>query len=146
MMGAARDGERDPARSRPDHHALIRIGDLVPHLLHGARGNEGRVAADEGAEPRGGEARGHAHGVLLGDAHIDDALRRVVDEAPEPDQVERVGGDRNHPLVAAAELGQSKPECEARLIGRRLHPGGLGPVALLRRAHAGPPSSAMAFS
>ena len=146
MMGAAGDGKRDSARRGPDHHALVGVSDLVPHLLHGARGDEGRVAADEGAEPHGGEARAHAHGVLLGDAHVDDARGRVLDEAPQPDQIERVGGDRHYPLVAPAELGHGKPEGEARLVGRRLDPGGLGPVALLRRIHAVPPSSAMAFS
>ena len=146
MVSAARDGERDPARGRADHHALVGVGDLVPHLLHGAGGDEGRVAADEGAQARGGEPGSHAHGVLLGDADVDDALRRMVDEAPEPDQVERVGGDRHHALVAAGEFGHGKPEGEAGLIGRRLDPGGLGPVALLRRAHAGSPSSAIAFS
>ena len=77
---------------------------------------------------------------------VDDALGRMVDKAPKPDQVERVGGDRDHPLVAPAELGHGKPEGEAGLLGRRLDPGGLGPVALLRRAHAGSPSSAIAFS
>ena len=75
VVRAAGDRERDPARRRPDHHALIGVGDLVADLLHGARGDEGRVAADEGAKPRGGEPRGHAHGVLLGDADVDDPAR-----------------------------------------------------------------------
>ena len=145
-MGPARDRERDPARRRPDHHALVGIGDLVAHLLHRARGDEGRVAADEGAEPRGGEARGHAHGVLLGDTDIDDAFWRVREETPQPDQVEGVGGDRDHAFVPAREFGQGEAEGEARLVGSRLHPCRRGGLFLRLHAHAGASSSASAFS
>ena len=147
-MGAARDREGEPACRSPDHHALVGIGDLVAHLFHGACGDEGRVAADEGAEPRGGEARGHAHGVLLGDADIDDAFRRVRDETPEPDQVEGVGGDRDHAFVPARELGHGEAEGEARLVGSRLRPRRRLPGGLVLRlhAHAGASSSASAFS
>ena len=72
---------------------------------------------------------------------------RMLDEAPEPDEVEGVSAPTATTRSSRpAELGHGQPKGEPRLIGRRLDPGGLRPVALLGRIHAGSPSSAMAFS
>ena len=55
----------------------FRVAEIDLHLLHRSRGQKARRSADVGNHAAIGQARRHSHHVLLGDAHIDEALRKL---------------------------------------------------------------------
>ena len=61
----------DAAVGAGELHVQVRIAGLLAYHLDHAHGAEGGVGDDEGDLPAGGEAGGHARGVLLGDADVE---------------------------------------------------------------------------
>ncbi len=117
MMRAAGHAKRDAARGSADHHALIRVGDVVAHLLHAARGDERRIGAHVGTQAGGRETGRDADRVLLGDAHLDEAIAIAFDVGTDPEQILSVGGQHHRARLACGELEQRLAEGKARLVG-----------------------------
>ncbi len=68
------------------------------HLVVGAL-QKGRVDGAEGPKALGGEAGGEGHRVLLGDAHVEAALRKALGHQIEPGARRHRRRDRHDPVV-----------------------------------------------
>ena len=68
VMRASGHAQRNAARGGADHHALVRVGDVVSHLLHAAGGDERCIGAHVRTQARGREPGSDADRILLGDA------------------------------------------------------------------------------
>ena len=93
---------------------------VVHHLVVGAL-QEGGVDRRERLVALGREAGGERHGVLLGDAHVEGALRELPGEQVEPGAGRHRRGDRHDLVVLARRLDQALAEHLG--VGRRV---GLG--------------------
>ena len=115
-MRAPSHPQRDAARGGADHHTLIRVGDVVAHLLHAARSDEWRVGAYVGAQAGRRHPGRNPDGVLFGDADLDEALAIALDVGTDPEQVLSVGGDHDGAGLARGELEQRLAEREPGLV------------------------------
>ena len=79
--------------------------DVARDLVEGAL-QEGRVDADHRAQPAHRQSRRERDGVLLGDADVEEAIRKALRELEEPGGRCHRGGDRDDPLVFLGRLAQ----------------------------------------
>jgi hypothetical protein len=119
VRGAVVGREAGAIHAEGDRQVLQR--DVVNDLIVGAL-EEGRVNRADGAEALGGEAGGEEHGVLLGDADIEELLRAAAARCERPVPL---GMAPVMPRILAsasakrARAGRRRPdnwaECRARL-------------------------------
>ena len=93
-------GADQPGAVDGEAHRQVLDRDVVHDLVVGAL-QEGRVDRAERLEALGGEARGEGHGVLLGDADVEDAVGKGLAEACRAPVPERHGGGDGDDLVVA---------------------------------------------
>ena len=90
-------------------HRQVLHGDVVDHLVVGAL-QEGRVDRAERLQPLGGEAGREGHGVLLGDADVEDAGREDLGELVEAGARGHRGGHRDDAVVVLGFVDQARGE------------------------------------
>lgn len=94
-----------------------------------------RLSGDH-VKPEAGEAGGHAHRILFGDAHVDVAAAENLFKRRRVDRFAHVRGDKNEVRVFRAQLfegpAQSRPEI-ALAIKRRIRWGAAPRRRLVRR-------------
>ena len=83
--------------------------DVARDLVEGAL-QEGRIDADDRAQPSHRESGGERHRVLLGDADIEEAIREALGELEEAGRRRHRGGDRDDPLVGLGCLAERLAE------------------------------------
>jgi hypothetical protein len=117
------------------------LGDQDPDLVQGPDDGEGHERADEGHQPGRRQARGHAEHVLLGDAHLQVALRMALLEHVGLRRAAHVGVEHHDPGIRVGELGYGLAEDFAhRAADRECHRAPPSVVA------TGSPSSAIAVA
>jgi hypothetical protein len=126
VSGRNIDAERHAAGRGTDHDALPCVGEVVADLLHASSRDERRVRAYERVQAGGRETRRHADGVLLRDAHFEEALGEARDVRADAEEILRVGRDDHGVDVDLAEFEQRLAEREARLVRGLLAPAGRG--------------------
>ncbi len=115
-----------PARHAAHFDVALAVAEVDLHLFHSARREKTRRAAHEGDFAGRGQSGAHADQVLLGDAHVDEALRKALAEAGNVGRADRIVGDRDH-----AGIG----------LGQRLQRLSKGLAAIVERAHGNVTSS-----
>ncbi|CPQ20226.1 Uncharacterised protein [Bordetella pertussis] len=107
--------------------AVQREGDIqvlqrhVVHQLIVAALQEGGIDGHHGLLPLTGQPGGERHGVLLGDAHVEIALREALLELDQPAALAHGRRDAPQPLVALGHVAQPLAEhLREGLAGRRL--------------------------
>ena len=111
VVRAAQRAVADAAGHAQHLDVQVGIGHIHLHLFRGAGGVEARRAADEGLEPRGGQAGGDAHRVLFGDAAFHELLRQLLDEVVERDRPGGVRRQGEDGLILAGEAQKCFRDC-----------------------------------
>ena len=146
--------DRDAGVRRTDLHVEVRIADRVPDLVVAASGAEDGKGAGEDRAAGKCEACRHIDHVLLGDAHIDKAVRIVGTELGRLRRACQVGVDRHHIEAFLHKLDERLSEClagrssshlrppsEARRVQPRAQPGPGPPARRSAHCHASLPGS-----
>jgi hypothetical protein len=105
---------RDPGVGRADLDVEARVADGVADLVVAPPGAEHGEAGREGDPAREGEPRGHADHVLLGDAHVDQAVGIGLPEVGGLGRARQVGVDGDDVEALPYELGERLAVCLAR--------------------------------
>ncbi len=100
---AVRPGHAGPIQH--EGHARPVQRTVHEQLVEGAV-EESRVDRHDRVQPGVGQTRGHGHGVLLGDADVDDPLGELEGEVAQPDGDEHGGGQGHHVVALLAEGDQ----------------------------------------
>ena len=95
------------------------VGHVNFDLFERAAGQERRGGADERNEAAVGQSRRNADHVLLGDADIDQPIRKRLLEADEVARSDAVVADRDDAFVALGQVDQRLGEGDAAIEGRR---------------------------
>ena len=94
------------------HHRQILQRNIVDQLIVGPL-QKGRVDRHHGPEPIAGNARRDRHRVLLGDRHIEVALREASGIFHQPGALPHRGSDPHHTLSApASSISHCPKTCE----------------------------------
>ena len=97
MAGTVVTGDPGPVEGE-DHRQPVQP-DVEVGLIEGPA-EEGGVDGHHRAEPGHGHAGGGGHGVLLGDAHVEEAVRVLGLEGQQARRPGHGGGDGHHVVVA----------------------------------------------
>ena len=103
-----------------EHRQVVQAHVQV-HLVE-RPGEEGGVHGEDRPQPHHGHAGGRGHGMLLGDAHIEDPIGEPLHHGQQPNGVGH-GGGQGHHLRAGCGFGDDR-------FGERV-----GVTAFLHRAH-----------
>ena len=82
------------------------LGDDDAHLIEGAVGHEGGEGGEPGHEAEGGHAGGHADHVLLGDAHLEEAIGMGGGEDVGPGRVGEITIEHDQIGILVGQIGQ----------------------------------------
>ena len=102
VAGAVRAG--DPGAVQHDGDPGLVQGHVHEQLVEGAV-QEGRVDADHRVQPAEGQAGGGGHGVLFGDADVEDALRVAFGHGLQAHRLQHGPGDRHDVLALVGDVG-----------------------------------------
>ncbi len=125
-MRLAGDTGEEAGVAAADLDVQAGLGDEDPDLVERAHHGEGDERADERHEPRRGQPRCHTEHVLLGDAHLEKAIRIGLRKDIRLGRASRVGVEHDDPRVVSGQLGNRQAEDVAQ---RATH----------RKSHAAPP-------
>ena len=126
LVGHAVDGRREPAVRREELDVQVRVADEGPDRFQGPHGDEYAVARRHGGAAIGGHARGGAHHVALGDAHVEVSLGVLVAEQMREGGIADVGLEDDEVAVDGSVFGHSLGEGppggnDGRCHGMRSH-------------------------
>ena len=92
-----------------DGHRQVGQADVVDELVQGPLHERG-IDREEGAQPLQGEPGGKGDGVLLGDTHIEKAVRKLGRKGQQAGAAGHGRGDRHHPLVGPGQPAEGVAE------------------------------------
>ena len=119
LVGHAVDGRCEPAVRREELHVQVGVTDEGPDRLQGPHGDEYAVARRHGGAAIGGHARGGAHHVALGDAHVEVSLGVFVAEEMGEGGIADVGLEDDEVAIDGAVFGHPLGEGPPGGNGRR---------------------------
>ncbi len=103
-MAHPRLAGEEPGVARGDLHVEPRLGDEDPDLVEGPDDGEGDEGADERDQAHRRQPGGHAEHVLLGDSHLEVAVRVGLLEDVGPRRAADVAVEHDDPRVVVRQL------------------------------------------
>jgi hypothetical protein len=108
-----------PRAHSAEHDREAIIGDVDLDLFEGPSSQEGTRSANKRKETSVRQPRAHSNHVLLGDAHIDEPVRKKLLKPSEIARTDAVVADSDDPLIGLRKLDQCFREGDAAIEGRR---------------------------
>ena len=98
--------EGDPGVGGDDFAVQVLVADIGPHLLPGAHGGKDGKGGYKGGETGQGQAGSDPEEVLLGDAHVEEAVGKLFPKLADLGRLGQVGGEGDNIFPLLAQLGQ----------------------------------------
>ena len=106
VMGGARLAERDARMSGDDLDVQVLVADVRAHLLGAAQRRERGEGGDHRPQAGLGEASRHAEHGVLGNAHIEEPIRKLLSETPDLGRAREVRSERHEIGISFSQLGE----------------------------------------